>query len=116
MMPPQIRRIRRRIRNYFGANAVVNAVNPNAHEKQNRDTIKAVVEDGSLVIPLKHVDIVKDYMRRKGIPIDERNMPIRHSDAIDVILVRGELTISPRWVPEIVRFLKSQNIYLPGMK
>ena len=106
----------RRVRNYYGANAKVLVDNPNGHEKQNRDTIKAVVQDGSLVIPLKHVDVVKNYMRRKGIPLDERNMPINRNNAVDVILVRNELVIAPRYVDEIVRFLKSQKIYLPGMK
>lgn len=106
----------RKIRNYFGANAVVKVKNPNDHEKQNRDTIKAIVEHGSLIIPLKHVEVVKNYMRQQGIPLDERNMPINHYNSVDVILVRNELVIQPRWVPEIVRFLKNQNIYLPGMK
>ena len=106
----------RRVRNYYGANAKVLVDNPNGHEKQNRDTIKAVVEEGSLVIPLKFVDLVMDYMRQRGIPINERNQPINHHNAVDVILVRHELVIQPRWVPEITRFLKSKKIYLPGMK
>lgn len=108
--------MQRRVRNYYGANSKVLVDNPNGHEKQNRDTIPAIVQEGSLVIPIKFVDLVIDFMRRHGIPINERNMPINRKDAVDVVLVRHELVIQPRWVPEITRFLKSKRIFLPGMK
>ena len=103
----------RKTRNYFGKLTQVIVKNPSFFEKQNRDTIKAVVEQGSLIIPLKHVPLVKKYIREHKLSI---KVPPVYDDnkSVDVILVRNELIIPPPHVRQVIRFLKANNIHLPN--
>jgi len=105
--------IRRNVRNYFGKLTQVNVTKPTFFEKQNRDTIKAVVEQGSLIIPLKHVPLVKKYIRDNNLSIRDPPAFNEHR-SVDVILVRNELIIPPPIVDRVIRFLKSRNIHLPN--
>jgi hypothetical protein len=63
----------RRTRDYRLKGGVVNAEDPNEWEKQNRDTIPALLVVGEVVIPRQHAKLVIDFLRSKNIVIPGMN-------------------------------------------
>jgi hypothetical protein len=63
----QYKPIKRRRRDYSTGGGKVEAHNPNEWEKQNRDTIPAILVVGEMVIPKQHVPLVESFLRSKNI-------------------------------------------------
>ena len=42
--------------------------------QRDNDSVKALVQSGELVVPLKHVDMVENFLRSKGVYDKNRGM------------------------------------------
>jgi len=106
----------RNIRNYFSGGQVI-VSNANKWESQNRDTIPAYLEDGSLVIPRKHAKLVSSFIKSKGwkYPLPSRDRLMNTMNTVNAVLVKDELVIPVPYVSETIQFLKKNHIKLPGI-
>lgn len=106
--------INRRTKNYY-LGGIVKVENPTPRERRNVDTQKAILQEGSLVIPKKHVALVNKYLKEKNIDITRGRPTSMNPDRIvNALLVVGELVIPPEHTREVVHFLRSHNIHLPN--
>lgn len=81
-------------------------------EAGNNDSQFFYLSSGSLVIPRKHVPIVKAFMEQEGLEIPPYQHPVNPQLTK---LVVGELVIPPgHMVYKVNRFLRSQGIKLQG--
>lgn len=104
----------RRTKNYY-LGGIVRVNNPTSYERRNIDTQKAILQEGSLVIPKKHVALVNEYLKEKNIDIS-RGKPsmMDPRKVVNALLVVGEIIIPPEHTREVVQFLRSRNIHLPN--
>jgi hypothetical protein len=99
-------------RDYTGGGKV--RVMPNMTPEQvENDSITCNLEYGSLVIPVKHAQLVYNYMKKNKIPYSGPKNKVK-SEIINAIVMPGELIIDKLHTNKIITFLKSQGINLPN--
>lgn len=99
-------------RDYTGGGYV--RVMPNMTPDQvNNDSINCNLEYGSLVIPVKHSQLVYNYMKKNKIPYTGPKNKVK-SEIMNAIVMPGELIIDKLNVNKVLTFLKSQGINLPN--